>query len=241
MATLAAAESLGSEFARWIETEVTFLNSMVDRIAPKASAEESIRLNAASGIDDAFPATHEVFTSGVVADRFCADRSDLGGAIEFRDDATDFVQVKGRLSSAAHMLMGYPSLLIGHRKIHDGMTDPRIPRLIEMFWQHDAVPLVSAPPRFSVTDFTRGVIDRFSDPLINDDLERVANDGTAKIHAFLGRTIVELIERGGPYDRVAFLFASFWTYLRGKDDLGVEFQMMESGFSAADHRLITAG
>ena len=58
MATLAAAESLGSDFARWIETEVTFPNSMVHRIAPKVSAEESIRLNAASGIDDAFPATH---------------------------------------------------------------------------------------------------------------------------------------------------------------------------------------
>lgn len=160
-AALRAAEAISPDLARWIEAEGAFPNSMVDRIAPKVGAEDRPALNAASGIDDAFPATHETYSSWVIEDRFCAGRPALAGPIEFRDDAAAFVQIKGRLSNAAHMLMCYPSLLLGHRKVHAGMTDPRIPGLIRKFWSEDAVPLVSPPSGFSIPDFTQSVLSRF--------------------------------------------------------------------------------
>ncbi|MBV8416464.1 MAG: mannitol dehydrogenase family protein [Verrucomicrobia bacterium] len=238
-AVVSFARAISADLADWIEENGAFPNSMVDRIAPQVSAEDRNRLNAASGVNDLIPASCEEYTNWVIEDQFCAGRPELElGGVEFSTEVTGHEAVKGRLSNAAHMMMCYPSLLMGHRFVHEGMAEPRIVHLLKSFWQRDVIPLISPPTSVSVTAFTKGVLVRFANPAIRDQLLRVAHDGAAKIVVFHSRTITELISRGGDLTREAFLFASFARYLRGLDDLGKPFPVNEPQFTEADWKLL---
>ncbi len=44
--------------------------------------------------------------------------------------------------NACHMLLAYPSLLMGERLVHEGMRDPRIIALLTAFLDKDVIPFV---------------------------------------------------------------------------------------------------
>jgi len=226
-AIVSFARALSPDLASWIEENGAFPNSMVDRIAPQVLAEDRQRLNASSGINDRLPASCESYTKWVIEDRFSAGRPELElGGVEFRNDVAAFEAVKGRLSNAAHMMMCYPSLLMGHRLVHTGMGEGQVVKLLQNFWDLDVIPLVIPPLGFSVQAFTQQV------------LERLAHDGAAKIMVFHAKTIRELIKNGSDLTREAFLFASFSRYLGGVDDLGSHFEVNEPQFKDNDWSIL---
>jgi mannitol-1-phosphate/altronate dehydrogenase len=238
-AIVSFARALSPDLAGWIEENGAFPNSMVDRIAPQVQAEDRQRLNASSGVNDRLPASCESYTKWVIEDRFSAGRPELElGGVEFRSDVAAFEAVKGRLSNAAHMMMCYPSLLMGHRLVHMGMSEAQIGRLLQNFWDLDVFPLVTPPTGFSVQTFTQQVLERFANPAIRDQLLRVAHDGAAKIIVFHAKTIRELIKNGSDLTREAFLLASFSRYLGGVDDLGNHFEVNEPQFNDHDWRIL---
>ena len=62
------------DIADWIEAEVPFPNSMVDRITPRTTDDDRAELAERSGITDAWPVVCEPFTQWVLEDRFVAGR-----------------------------------------------------------------------------------------------------------------------------------------------------------------------
>ncbi len=233
------ARALAPDLAAWIDQYGAFPNSMVDRIAPQVLEEDKQRLNASSRINDILPASCETYTKWVMEDRFSDGRPQLElGGVEFRSDVAAFEAVKGRLSNAAHMMMCYPSLLLGHRFVHTGMTEGSVVKLLQNFWDLDVFPLVTPPAGFSVHDFTQKVLSRFSNPAIRDQLLRVAHDGAAKIMVFHAKTIRELIQNQRDLRREAFLLASFSRYLLGMDDLEERFEVNEPQFNQDDWKTL---
>jgi mannitol 2-dehydrogenase len=238
-AVVSFARAVSPQLSDWIEENGAFPNSMVDRIVPQVLEEERERINASSGINDRLPATCETYTKWVIEDKFCDSRPKLElGGVEFRNDVAAFEAVKGRLSNAAHMLMCYPSLLIGHRFVHEGMREPTIVNLLQNFWTFDAFPLVTPPVGYSIRAFTTQVVSRFSNPAIRDQLLRVAHDGTAKIMVFHAKTIRELIENGKDLTREAFMLACFSRYLLGVDDQGKHFDVHEPQLNDGDWQIL---
>lgn len=61
-------EAQDSELARWVKKNVTFPNSMVDRITPAVTPDDVKRLNAQSGVEDAAPVYSEDFIQWVIED-----------------------------------------------------------------------------------------------------------------------------------------------------------------------------
>lgn len=231
------ARAVEPELADWINEHGAFPNSMVDRIAPQVPEAERQRVIRSIGVDDLVAATCESYTSWVVEDRFSAGRPPLEQAgVVFSDEVAAYVAVKGRLSNAAHMLMCYPSLLMGSRYVDQGMGRPEIPHLLQNFWDIDGKPRVEPPTGYDVDIFTAQVIERFANPAIKDQLLRVCGDGASKIVVFLGKTIAQLLEDGGDVTRIAFLLACFWRYLQGVDDIGSRFEVFEPHLSERDWR-----
>ena len=242
LAVLGFARALDPGLADWIEANGAFPNSMVDRIAPQVPEDERRRITAGIGVEDLVAATCEPYTSWVVEDRFCAGRPELERAgVVFSSEVPAYVAVKGRLSNAAHMLMCYPSLLMGARLVDEGMRHPDIPRLLRTFWERDARRLVEPPAGYSTTAFTDTVIERFANPAIKDQLLRVAGDGASKIVVFHGKTIGQLIAGGSDLAREAFLLACFARYLGGMDDRGIAFDIFEPRIGEADWQRLKSG
>ena len=62
------------ELAAWVEENVTFPNSMVDRITPATRPEDIARLNSQNGTADEAPVYCEDFIQWVIEDKFIAGR-----------------------------------------------------------------------------------------------------------------------------------------------------------------------
>jgi mannitol 2-dehydrogenase len=238
-AVLGFARALDPEMAGWIDANVAFPNSMVDRIAPSVTADDRFRLNSSTGVDDLVPAMSESYIQWVIEDRFPTGRPDLHKVgVELRDDVELFEAMKGRLLNASHVLMSYPSVLLGHRLVDEGMADPRIQALLHTFTQVDSIPLVTGPAGVSLEDYRDLVLNRFSNPSVGDQLLRVASDGAAKIPVFHSRTLAELLERGCDIRREAFLLACYDRYLEGIDETGASFEVSEPSLSDSDRESI---
>ncbi len=237
-ALLSFARAKDPALAAWIEAEVTFPSCMVDRITPAVGPADRARLNAETGIDDAAPIFAEDFIQWVVEDRFCNGRPALEKVgVEFTDAVDAYEQVKLRMLNASHSMMTFPGILLGHRIVHLAMKDPSVDALLDQFLSRDAGPLLDAPPSMSVGQYKDMLLSRYRNPAIGDQLLRIASDGASKLPQFIQDTARAVVERGGDHRRIAFLLACFTEYLRGVDDKGESFPVVEPMVSAADMAL----
>lgn len=241
-AIVSFARARDAGLAAWIDAEVDFPNSMVDRIAPQIPPEVKERLNQRSGIDDAVPALGETFSQWVLEDDFRAGRPPFEAVgVEMRNDVPAFEFMKGRMLNAAHILLAVPGILIGHRIVHEALGDQRLYRLLDNFLDRDAIPRIEGPQGVSLENYKKAVLERFSNPAINDQLLRIAFDTTAKIPVFHSRTLEMLLADGGDLRREAFFLACFGAYLNGRDDNGQSFDVVEPRLSEQDWELVRGG
>ena len=234
-AFLGFAQAADPALAQWIEAHVSFPNSMVDGIAPAVGAADVARLNAQSGAADRAPVFREDFTQWVLEDNFCAGRPDLAAAgAQFTYNVAPYELVKLRMLNAAHMMMALPSMLIGHRLVHEAMADPAIADLLEEFLSRDAGPHLSAPPGMAVEDYAALILRRFGNRATGDQVARIAGQSSAKLPVFLRETVRAVLAGTHTSVRLAFLLASFLEYLRGHDDQHVAFPVDEPLLSDAE-------
>ena len=238
-AIVSYARALDPALADWIDREAAFPNSMVDRIAPQVPEAVRRSLNERSGIDDELPALGEDFMQFVLEDSFSNGRPDLGAVgVELRDDVGVFEVMKQRVLNASHMLLGYPGLLVGLRIVHEAMAEPRFYRLLDSFQVGDVIPHLEAPRGVSLPAYKDKVLDRFKNPAIGDQLQRLSLDGWAKFPIYHGKILANLLEAGGDLRREAFFLACIERYLSGRDDKGETFTVHEPHIGEEDWALI---
>lgn len=238
-AVLGYAAAIDSSLVDWIAENSAFPNSMVDRIAPTVSTQQRKRIGALLGVDDAVPAVAEPFSQWVLEDCFSAGRPDLAKAgVIFTDDVDTFESLKGRMLNASHMLLAYPALLCGYRQVSEAMHDPLLRRLLTQFMEQDVIPHLAQPPGVSLHGYKETILKRFANPAVGDQLQRVAQDGAAKIPVFCARTIATLLAEVGNLRRVAFLLACFRKYLEGSDCNGARFEVSEPHLRREDWTLL---
>lgn len=241
-AIVSYARAVDPGLADWIDREAAFPNSMVDRIAPQVPEDIRHRLNARSGVDDALPALGEDFMQFVLEDVFSAGRPDLGAVgVELRDDVGVFEIMKQRVLNASHMMLGYPGLLTGYRIVHEAMRDKRFFALLNSFQDGDVIPFLEAPKGVSLPAYKAKVLERFANPAVNDQLQRLSLDGWAKFPVYHSKILENLLATGGDLRREAFFLACIERYLSGRDDKGETFTVHEPHIGEEDWALIRGG
>lgn len=241
-AIVSFAKARDAELGAWIDANVDFPNSMVDRIAPQVPPAVRDRLNQRSGIDDAVPALGETFIQWVLEDDFRSGRPPFETVgVEMRNDVPAFEFMKGRMLNSSHILLAMPGIMCGYRIVHEALGDKRLYRLLETFLDRDAIPRIEGPKGISLEAYKNAVLERFSNPAINDQLLRIAFDTTAKIPVFHSRTIEMLLADGGDLRREAFFLACFGAYLTGRDDKGEAFDVVEPRLTEHDWELLKSG
>ena len=98
------------------------------------------------------------------------------------------------------------------------MQDPLFTSFIEHFME-EVTPVVPQIPGVSVPNYKRSLIERFSNPTVNDQVTRIASEGSAKIPKWLLPSIVELLAQRAPTKLLSLVVASWIFYLgRGIDE-----------------------
>src|SRR3712207_5097838 len=133
------------ELARWIDEQVAFPSSMVDRITPSTSVEDSHAVEEAFGVRDRWPVITEPFSDWIIEDSFCNGRPPLDevGA-RFVDDVTPYSLIKTRLLNGTLSALGYLGSLASYEDIAEAMDDPVFAGYAEALMDTEVAPLL--PP-----------------------------------------------------------------------------------------------
>ena len=228
----------------WVEANTTCPNDMVDRITPRPPADVAARVLAATGWADAAPVMAESFIQWVIEDRFIAGRPAWENAgAEMVASVHVFEEAKIRLLNATHSCIAWAGTLRGLHFIHEGVAVPEIRRMAFDYVTDDVIPCLQsqAPAHAQAPAHTQApehpypidlpayrdvVLDRFSNPHLQDTNQRVAMDGFSKIPGFIVPTLRECLARGAPIASTAVLPALFFAFLGRwhRGELGQDYQ-----------------
>ncbi|MDE5831863.1 MAG: mannitol dehydrogenase family protein [Desulfovibrio sp.] len=226
--------------AEWAESNVSFPNSMVDRITPATRPEDREALNKKNGTDDAAPVFCEDFIQWVIEDKFAAGRpawEEVG--VEMTDDVSAYENMKLSLLNASHTLLSYPAFLAGYRKVDEAMKDDDIRSFARQYMDLDATPYVPAPGNTNLDEYKTTLIERFGNPSVSDQVARLCMDGLSKFPVYVVPVLAKMLADGKDLKRMAYLLAAYRKYLRaGVDDKGQTYEIIEPWLTPGDKKLI---
>ena len=204
--------------ARWIEAEISFPSTMVDRITPVTAAADIAALAEHHGIADRWPVFSETFTQWVIEDRFVAGRpalEDVGA--QFVADVAPYEFMKLRLLNASHLAVSGIGRLAGYVTIDEAMADELIARFMTALMDRETGPTLRPVPGIDLAVYKRTLVERFSNSAIKDTVERVNTDAPLNV---LVDPIRDRLSAGAPVDLLALALAAWLRRVRGEDEQG---------------------
>ena len=219
-AVRALAEAAGGEMTAWIDGNVSFPSSMVDRIVP-ATTDEDIAALAALGIADAAPVFHEPFRQWAIEDDFRAGRPALEAVgVEMTDDIAPFEAMKLRMLNGTHSALAYLGQVLGHRWISDAAADPDLSALIGRLWEQEIIPTLTPPPGTDLFNYAEALRGRYLNPAIRHGTAQVAMDGSQKLPQRTLPPLAENVAAGRGHDGMLLVLAAWFRHLSGSGDDG---------------------
>lgn len=214
------AQRIDPDLATWIDTHVSFPNSMVDCIAPSVGPEE-VALAESFGIKDAAPVIHEPFRQWVIEDDFCNGRPDWAvvGAT-FSSDMHAYETMKIRILNAGHQVIIGAAELLSLATVAEAMTHPQIAALFHKVQSEHIAPLVPSVPDMATADYVALIAQRFANPKIKDTVRRVAFDGATRHAGFLLPILREALAEGHDIDGLALIEALWCRMCAGSREDG---------------------
>jgi len=208
------------ELAQWIEDEVAFPSTMVDRIVPETTEADRASVASSLGMIDAWPVVSEPFTQWIVEDRFPAGRPDLAAVgVQLVSDVTPFEHMKLRLLNASHSALAYLGYLAGYETIADTMTDENFVALARRVMD-DAAPTLAMPEGTDLAAYSTSLLQRFSNPALHHRTWQIAMDGSQKLPQRLLGAIQDRLRLGLPIETHALAVAGWMRYVTGTDETG---------------------
>lgn len=176
----AFAALLDPELAAWIEDNVSFVTTMVDRITPATTDDDRVVAADLTGRLDDAPVVTEPYSEWVLSGEFPAGRPgwDTAGA-RFVDDITPFEERKLWLLNGGHSLLAYAGSARGHLTIAEAVSDPECREWMIQWWTEASGHLTL--PRHEVSEYQDALLTRFANPRIRHLLAQIAADGSQKL------------------------------------------------------------
>jgi mannitol 2-dehydrogenase len=216
------------ELADWVEREVRFPNSMVDRITPVTTDADRSMVAERFGIEDGWPVVCEPFTQWVLEDSFSAGRPPYEDAgVQVVDDVVPYELMKLRLLNASHQALCYFAHLCGYRLVHEAAQDPLFRKFLLGYMHEEGTPTLAPVPGVDLDDYKHTLIERFSNPEVRDTIARLCAESSDRIPKWLLPVIREQLARGGEIRRSAAVVASWARYAEGVDEQGRPIEVVD--------------
>jgi mannitol 2-dehydrogenase len=223
VATTGVAERIDAGLVDWIDEQISFPSSMVDRIVPMTTDRDREWVSRELGYTDRWPVMTEPFRQWVVEDRFVSQRLPLEELdVIVTDDVEPYELFKLRLLNASHSCLAYLARLVGHELVDGAMAEPRFTAFVRRFLEREAGPSVPRAPGIHLAEYQATLISRFSNPAIGDQIDRLCLDGSSKFPKFLLPTVRAQLGSGGPVELAALALAGWCVYLAGTSETGDE-------------------
>ncbi|MHB1489597.1 MAG: mannitol dehydrogenase family protein [Cellulomonas sp.] len=194
----------------YIESSVTFPNSMVDRIVPGVEARHHQMVADRLGVWDQVPVPAEPFTMWVLEDTFAGGRPawEVAGAI-FTDDVASFELMKLRLLNGTHSLLAYLGALDGRKTIPESRSSDFIERAARILLFDEYLPTLTVPRATDPVDYIEQLFARWSNTVLADRTSRVGSDGSVKLPQRITEPAQYHLARGRMPEHICLTVAAY--------------------------------
>jgi mannitol 2-dehydrogenase len=216
------------ELGDWVEREVCFPNSMVDRITPVTTDADRTEVRERFGIEDRWPVVCEPYTQWVLEDAFRAGRPPYEQVgVQVVDQVEPYELMKLRLLNGSHQAMCYFAYLSGYRLVHQAAQDPLFRAFLLGYMNDEATPTLAPVPGVDLDGYKHTLIERFSNPQVRDTIARLCAESSDRIPKWLLPVVRQQLATGGEIRRSAAVVASWARYAEGVDEAGEPIEVVD--------------
>lgn len=219
-AVLDFARLIAPTLAAWIEREVAFPSTMVDRIVPAATAQTLHDIAEAIGVDDPCAIACEPYIQWVVEDRFTLGRPHWEAAgVQLVEDVAPYETMKLRMLNGSHSFLAYLGYLAGYAHINDCMADAHFRRAVRHLMLAEQAPTLTIAG-VNLTDYAERLLARFANPALQHRTWQIAMDGSQKLPQRLLDGLRWHRRNGSRCEALILGVAGWMRYIGGIDDRG---------------------
>ncbi len=222
------AQSRDAGLAQWIETEVPFPSTMVDRIVP-ATDEATLRQSEQMlGKRDEAAIATEPFRQWVIEDSFADGRPawEAGGAL-FVSDVAPYEQMKLRMLNGAHSLLAWLGFGAGFKTVLEAMQYAPLAAIVRHHMSQAARSLPAAPAGINLNAYADDLCARFRNPGIAYATHQIASDSSQKLPQRILEPASDALAAGLPIETYALAVAGFMRYATGRHEDGTEYDLRD--------------
>lgn len=227
--------------ADWIDANVAFPNSMVDRITPATGPREIGMVANDYGIDDAWPVFCEEFKQWVLEDKFPQGRPAFEKAgVQFVPDVAPYEHMKIRILNGGHAAIAYPAALLDIHFVHEALEDADVRAFLTKLEQDEIIPVIPPVPNTDLNDYFALIERRFSNPKIGDTIARLAQDGSNRQPKFILPSTADRLARGEDVVGLSLVSALWCHYLGGVTDSGAKIEFNDPNIGRIQQAALAA-
>lgn len=214
------AKALNPALAAWIETQVTFPSTMVDRIVPAVTPDTLAQVAQQTGVQDPAAVACEPFRQWVIEDNFVAGRPawEKAGA-ELVSDVLPFEEMKLRMLNGSHSFLAYLGYLAGYPHISDCMQDEYYVKTARHLMLAEQAPTLNMPET-NLDKYADSLLARYRNTALKHRTWQIAMDGTQKLPQRMLDSVRWHLANGSDFDCLALGVAGWMRYVGGKDEQG---------------------
>jgi fructuronate reductase len=191
----------------WIESEVHFPSSVVDRMVPATTAADLDDIRHRVGLSDLAAVSAEHHRSWYLQSApGLPPLDDVGVCIV--GDIAAHQRRKLWLLNGPHSALAYGGLLVGCRTIAESAADPTVTGFVERLVA-DILAVVDLPDSLRPQAFAAEAMQRFRNPTLGHTCVQVGGDGSRKLAQRLYPVVALRRARGLPTDRPALVVAAW--------------------------------
>jgi fructuronate reductase len=211
---LTFANARSSPLARWIDANVAFPSTMVDRIVPATTADDIETVALSLGAVDRAAVVGEPFRQWVIEDRFAGPRPpwDLAGA-QFVAHARPFELIKMRVLNAAQSTLSHLGVLLGHEFSYEAVADPVLAAVTRRMLERETL---STLPRIEGMEFglyLETSFVRIANSAIRHRCHQIGTDGSQKIVQRILNPLRERLDQRQSAEWLTLSLASWIAYI----------------------------
>lgn len=186
-------------FAKWINEECDFCNSLVDRIVTGYPRDEAEELWKEIGYQDNCLDTAEIFHLWVIEGHHEDELpfNKAGYNIVWTDDVKPYKKRKVRILNGGHTSMVLGAYLYGLTTVGECLKDETVSAFLKKCIFDEIVPTLGNTE--TDINFGKAVLERFSNPFIKHQLLSIALNSVSKFQVRVLPTILEYKEKYGAY------------------------------------------
>jgi len=224
--TLHAAERRDAPLARWIEANMAFPSSMVDRIVPAPTDSTREAAAALLGLDDRLSVQTEPFFQWVIEDRFGAGRPDWeAGGAQLVADVAPWESAKLAMLNGSHSLIAWAGMLLGHESVAQAVADPLLRARVRNHLRAAGAALPPGGP--DTARYAEQLLARFDNPVLHHLTAQIAMDGSLKVPLRWLDIAERAAERGLPTAPFELAVALWLRWCDGSDEAGNRYDIVD--------------